>query len=133
MVMNKPSLINLAVQARTRKNLLAGMLAAFQEQENMDEQALATYLSCGVADLPRLALCHRPRPAPKFRGDVEKIAEYSHVSFVQLAKLIRAVEARETDSHVPTIYSQTLLAARDHDGEELPASNDDDDNGNTEQ
>jgi hypothetical protein len=111
----KPSLDHLALLAKERPNLLAGVLHLYKEQEGLDDQQLAVLLGCEVEALPRLALCERPRPAPHFREDVERIATYIHADMLQLAMLIRAAETREAFSHRPGAAPPTLLAARDHD------------------
>jgi hypothetical protein len=111
----KPSLDRLALLAKERPNLLAGPLHLYKEQEGLDDRQLAAMLSCEIEALARLALCERPRPAPHFREDVERIAAYIHADMLQLAMLIRAAEAREAFSHRPGAAPPTLLAARDHD------------------
>src|SRR6266487_6832551 len=117
---NSPSLERLAQLARGRPNLLAGALMLYKEQEGLDDEQLAALLGCEPAALSRLALCERPRPAPHFREDVERIAAYIHADMLQLAMLIRAAEAREAFSHRSDVTPPALLAARDHDeAEEL--------------
>src|SRR5258706_3924975 len=111
----KPSLDRLALLAKERPNLLAGPLHLYKEQEGLDDRQLAAMLSCEIEALARLALCERPRPAPHFREDVERIAAYIHADMLQLAMLIRAAEAREAFSHRPRAAPPALLAAREHD------------------
>jgi len=114
----KPSLDRLALQAKERPKLLAGPLHLYKEQEGLDDRQLAAMLRCEIEALARLALCERPRPAPHFREDVERIAAYIHADMLQLAMLIRAAESREAFSHKPGATAPTLLAARDHDESE---------------
>jgi hypothetical protein len=116
----KPSLDRLAQLAQERPTLLAGPLQLYKEQEGLDDQQLAAMLGCKLETIPRLALCERPRPAPHFREDVERIASYIHADMLQLAMLIRAAESREALSHRPGTTQPTLLAARDHDESEDP-------------
>ncbi len=111
----KPSLDRLVQLAQERSNLLAGPLHLYKEQEGLDDQQLASLLKCELEALPRLALCERPRPAPHFREDVERIAAYIHADMLQLAMVIRAAEAREALSHSSGMAPPTLLAARDLD------------------
>ncbi len=111
----KPSLDRLARLAQERPNLLAGPLQLYKEQEGVDDQHLATMLKCELEAILRLALCERPRAAPHFREDVERIAAYIHADTLQLAMLIRAAESREALSHRNEAVQPTLLAARDHD------------------
>lgn len=114
------SLHRLALLARTRPALLANILALYQEQEELSDEQLATLLQCDVESLPKLALCERPREAPYFRQDVERIAAYIHADVKQLANVLRAAEARAALQQRSGITSPTLLAARDHeeDGED---------------
>lgn len=125
---NSPSLERLAQLAQRRPNLLAGALMLYKEQEGLDNEQLAALLVCEPAALSRLALCERPRPAPHFREDVERIAAYIHADLMQLAMLIRAAESREALSKGPGETSPALLAARDYEefeevrtGEEEPS------------
>jgi hypothetical protein len=111
-----PSLERLAQLAQGRQNLLAGPLKLYKEQEGLDDEQLAALLRCEPAALSRLALCERPRPAPRFREDVERIATYIHADLMQLAMLIRAAESREALSKKPGETSPALLAARDYEG-----------------
>lgn len=125
---NSPSLERLAQLAQRRPNLLAGALMLYKEQEGLDDEQLAALLGCEPAALSRLALCERPRPAPHFREDVERIATYIHADLMQLAMLIRAAESREALSKRLGETSPALLAARDYEefgevrtGEEEPS------------
>ncbi len=110
-----PSLERLAQLAQGRPNLLAGALMLYKEQEGLDDEQLAALLRCEPAALSRLALCERPRPAPRFREDVERIATYIHADLMQLAMLIRAAESREALSKKPGETSPALLAAGDYE------------------
>lgn len=121
-----PSLDRLALLAQGRPNLLAGPLALYKEQEKLDDQQLAAMLGCEPAALLRLALCERPRPAPYFRQDVERIANYIHADMMQLAMLIRAAESREALRQKPNATSPTLLAARDYEDFEESSIEDED-------
>ncbi len=119
--MNKcsPSLSRLALLAQGRPNLLALPLILYQDQENLDDQQLAAKLGCSVDMLTNLALCERPRPAPHFREDVERIAHYIQADSMQLAMVIRAAESREALRQHTRItrnrVQRTLLAARDNE------------------
>src|SRR5437879_4078179 len=103
-----PSLERLALLAQGRPNLLAVSLSLYKEQEGLDDQQLATLLGCAIEALPRLALCERPRPAPHFREDVERIADYIHADIMQLAMVIRAAESREALRQRPGTASPAL-------------------------
>ena len=114
----RPTLDRLAVLARERPNLLAGPLHLYKEQEGLNDEQLAALLGCELAALPRLALCERPRSAPHFRADIERIASYIHADMLQLAMVIRAAETREALSSRPATSRPALLAARDNDESE---------------
>lgn len=111
----RPSLDRLAQLAQERPNLLAGPLRLYKEQEGLDDRQLAAMLGCDVDALARLALCERPRPAPHFGKDIERIAEYVQADMWTLARVIRAAETRETLSSREGTALPTLLAARDND------------------
>ncbi len=114
----RPTLERLAILARERSNLLAGPLHLYQEQEGLNDEQLAALLGCDTSVLHRLALCERPRPAPHYREDVERIAEYIRADMLQLARVIRAAETREALSSQPGTFRPGLLAARDNDESE---------------
>ena len=114
----RPSLDRLALLAQGRPNLLAGPLALYKEQEGLDDKQLASMLGCEVEAVPRLALCERPRSAPHFREDIERIAGYIHADVMQLAMLIRAAESREALRSGANAVSPGLLAARDNEEDE---------------
>jgi hypothetical protein len=119
--MNKysPSLSRLVMLAQGRPSLLALPLILYQDQEDLDDQQLAAGLGCSVDMLTRLALCERPRPAPHFREDVERIAHYIQADPMQLAMAIRAAESREAlrqrAGAAQDRVQRTLLAARDNE------------------
>ncbi len=122
----KPELARLARLARTEDNLLAPLLAAYQQYEMLDDDKLAEFLRCSTNALPRLALCKQPRPAPDFRNDIMRIAGFAGVDARQLATLIRAVQSRQALRKMPNVSetkhsdqqarqtTSLLLAARDH-------------------
>lgn len=126
----RPSLERLALLALGRPNLLAGPIALYQEQEGLDDQQFAAMLGCDIEALPKLALCERPRPAPHFRADVERIARYIHADTLQLAVLIRAAESREALGSRQKAALPALLAARDH---EAPEESEEDEAGPTDE
>ncbi len=111
----QPSLTRLAHLARERSNLLASLLAEYQDLVGLDDAALAMFLRCDAKGLSRLALCSRPRSVPDFRSDVDRIATYIPCDPRQLAILVRAVETRQALRQAPPSRSSMLLAARDRD------------------
>ena len=116
-----PSLDRLALLARARPNLLAGSLARYQEQEGLDSRQLAARLGCEVEALARLARCERPRSAPYFARDAERIADYIHADLKRLVQVLRAIEVREAlsgNANTKRAVGPALLAARDYDEDE---------------
>ena len=108
------TLDRLALLARERPGLLARPLMLYKEQEGLDDRQLAGLLGCDTEAIARLALCQRPRQAPHFAEDVERIARYIHADMLQLARLIRAAESREAlGTRQGSDGPPTLLAARD--------------------
>ncbi len=120
---HNPSLKRLAEMAEARPGLMSGLLMLFRRQESMDEEQLAAFLECDRGDLPRLALCRRPRPAPRFRRDIEEIAAYAGADPTRLAKLVRAAEVGEALRGTPAEVRRPpmLLAARDHEPPQVEA------------
>ena len=85
-----PRLERLAHMARQRPTLLAGLLAIYQEQEDLTAGELADFLEGDIEALTPLSLCRCPRMEPgRFQSDVAQIADYAHVKATQLAKLIQ--------------------------------------------
>lgn len=113
-----PSLRRLALLAQQRPTLLAGLLALYKEQERLSDEQLAVLLHCDTEALPKLALCERPREAPHFREDVERIAAYISADGMQLARVIRAAESRAALQQRSGPSTPTLLAARDREDDD---------------
>lgn len=108
-----------AQRAEQRHFFVASALAAYRKLHGMNETDLASFLDCAPAALPRLALCRLPDTATaQFRPDVERIATYTGVNSLHLARLLREVEAttalqRLPQGQTPTPEQGFLLAARD--------------------
>jgi hypothetical protein len=114
-----------AQRAEQRHFFVASALAAYRKLHGMNETDLATFLDCAPAVLPRLALCRLPDTATaQFRPDVERIATYTGVNSLHLARLLREVEATTALQRLPqTPEHGFLLAARDrpHDPDAVEA------------
>lgn len=107
-----------ALRARTRPDFLAGLLAEYQEMNELDDAGLAAWLGCPTATLPRLALCLRPRdPAMRFQENLRQITEYTGVNSTRLARLVRAVDAVRAirGEEGEDASSGLLMAARDRE------------------
>ena len=116
-----PSLQHAARRAAHHPFFLAGVLLAYQEAHKMNDHALASFLGCAPDDLPRLALCRRPRAAPpEFRADLAHLAARFHLRAEQLANLLREVDALQSIQRQAAQAHGTqriLRAARDRDDE----------------
>lgn len=93
---------------------LAGALESYKEENDLDDAGLAAFLGCGPDDLPRLALCRRPREAT-FPQDVAHLARRFSLDGARLAQLVREVEVLEEFRGDEAAIS---MAARDRDGED---------------
>ncbi len=104
---------------------LASALAAYRRAEGLDASALAEFLGCAPADLPRLALCRKPGTL----GEAELNADVAHLvarfglhrlpfirllrqeAFLQAAAPPSVTAAFRTDAARPPL----LLAAQDRE------------------
>jgi hypothetical protein len=84
-----------AQRAKARPEYLGWILTRYIEREHISEAELATRLGSTHHDLPRLALCLRPR-AEHFADDIRQISTKFHIDATALAGIIRLVESLET-------------------------------------
>jgi len=84
-----------ARRAKARPNYLGWVLARYIERERLSETELATRLGSTPHDLPRLALCLRPR-AEHFADDIRQISTKFQIDATELAGIVRLVESLET-------------------------------------
>jgi len=132
-MIGKPSeaLVRAARRAGAQPFFLAHVFAVYQDSNNLDESALAHLLGCAENNLPRLALCHRPAAESEaFRAEVNHLASRFQLDSVQLASIIRQVDALQAlRYHLATDAqgSGMLRAARDRDELEQSKQENDDD------
>ena len=104
-----------AQRAGARPDYLGWVLARYIERERISEAELATRLGSSPDDLPRLALCLRPR-AEHFADDIRQISAKFRIDATALAGIVRLVESLETLAATnPTMLSAEaglLMAAR---------------------
>lgn len=118
---DKPVLSRIARLARAHPSYVAHALAQYQQDESLDDAALAAYLQCEESMLVRLALCGLPRPAPQFVDDVQRIAASTGANPMCLMRLLRTVEARhalrldDTPRLKSGEHGLPLAAARDRE------------------
>jgi hypothetical protein len=78
-------------RAQDRPAYVAWALVRVQARERLSDEALATRLGIATVDLPRLALCRRPRPE-QWDADLAQIATRFGLAPEPLAAVLRAVE-----------------------------------------
>jgi hypothetical protein len=128
----------LLIMSRLRNNPLymAYVLAAYQEQESLTDEALARELGMLPLLVLRLSLCRRPDALSlNFAEQVREIADFTLVDEAKLAHILRRVDAleklavrpkvsvaSENDTEPSHPLAGLLAAARDRyekdDGEE---------------
>jgi hypothetical protein len=84
-----------AHRAECRPEYLGWILRRYIEREHITDAELATRLGSIPHDLPRLALCLRPR-AEHFADDIRQISAKFHIDAIALAGIVRLVESLET-------------------------------------
>jgi hypothetical protein len=131
-------LAGLASRLQNNPAFMAHVLAAYQKQERLSDEALAAQLKSTPAMVVRLALCKRPdATSSKFADQVRQIAAYTGLDAAQLAQMIRqvdslarlseqpeATQSEGTGAKVEWFYPGLLAAARDRTeaAEDDPAS-----------
>jgi hypothetical protein len=104
-----------AQRAKARPDYLGWVLARYIERERISEAELAIRLGSTPHDLPRLALCLRPR-AEHFVDAIRQISTKFHIDATALAGIVRLVESLETLAamNAATLSAEAglLMAAR---------------------
>jgi hypothetical protein len=90
-----------ARRAQERPAYVAWALAQVQVREGLSDDVLAARLGIATVDLPRLALCLRPRP-DKWAEDLAQIATRFGLAPELLAAVLHAVETPGGPRHDPT-------------------------------
>jgi hypothetical protein len=80
---------------------MAWALARVQAREGLSDEALAARLGLATVDLPRLALCLRPRP-DQWAEDLAQIATRFSLDPEPLAAILSPVEAPTPRRQDPT-------------------------------
>ena len=94
-------LTHAARRAQDRSAYVAWALARVQVREGLSDEALAARLGLATVDLPRLALCLRPRP-DHWDEDLAQIAIRFGVASEPLAAILHVVETPTARRHDPT-------------------------------
>lgn len=120
-------LSGLAHRLQNNPDFMAQVLAAYQRQERLSDQALMAHLNTTSKMLTRLALCKKPDPnSPEFANQIRQIASYTEIEATQIANIVRQVESlqklteqsqpnvpQENTTHQPQLSKGLLAAARD--------------------
>ena len=124
---NKSKLAGLARRLQSDPRFMACALAAYREQEGLEEEELPQALGIIPEMLSRLALCKRPdTQSPEFAAQVREIADYTLADEVQLANLLRQIsgleklarrksDAAEKSEAAEPLMTGLLAVARDRD------------------
>lgn len=131
-------LAGLANRLRHDSAFMANVLATYQKQERLSDEALVAQLRSTPEMMVRLALCKRPEAtSSRFADQVRQIAAYTSLDAAQLAYIIRQVDSLAKLSEQPKVtrpgtsnaktarfYPGLLAAARDRTeaAEDDPAS-----------
>jgi hypothetical protein len=94
-------------------DFMAFVLKKYLETEKISEQELLSSLSCSLEDYYKLALCRVPKTdAQNFVERLNNISQYTHISTLELNKIIKRVDAilKFADS---SNNNTLLMAARD--------------------
>ena len=121
----------LALKLKENHDFLAWVLSTYQQKEHIDEERLVAQLKTTPEMLVRLALCKRPNPnSSTFASQIREISTYTNTDPIDLANIIRQVDALEIFSKIQNNKKEStetigrlvpglLAAARDKlDGEE---------------
>jgi hypothetical protein len=90
-----------ARRAQDQPAYVAWTLARVQAREGLSDKALAARLGLATVDLPRLALCLRPRP-DQWAEDLAQTATRFSLAPEPLAAVLHAVETPGGPRHDPT-------------------------------
>lgn len=131
-------LAGLASRLQNDPAFMASILAVYQKQERLSDEALVAQLRSTPEMMVRLALCKRPEAtSSRFADQVRQIAAYTNLDAAQLAQMIRqvdsltrlseqprATQSEATGAKTSRFYPGLLAAARDRTeaDEDDPAS-----------
>lgn len=134
-------LAELARRLRDNPTFMASILATYQRQERLSDDALAAQLQTTPEMVVRLALCKRPdASSPQFADQARQIATYTNTDAGQLAHIVRRVDSlmklvqkpkasqsEEVTTQRKHLYHGLMAAARDRTktSEDDPASAED--------
>jgi hypothetical protein len=113
------ALARAARRAEQQPFFLAGVLAAYQSANHLDDAGLADLLGCEISDLVSLALCRRPAAdSAQFGADIDHLARRFRLRGDRLVTIIRQVDALaalKQQLQVDGPRAGMLRAARDRD------------------
>src|SRR5690242_18160795 len=101
------------MRAEQESSFLAYDLARHVELSGEGRDGVAHWLEFDVARYDELALCRTPRRGADFRRDIEAVAALVGANAVELARIIRLVDALAAlSSATPSVVAPMLAAAR---------------------
>lgn len=112
-----------AIRARTWDRFMASALTRYQQEHELDDDALAGELELSAEKLTRLSLCLQPDPAAgRFREGIEQLVEYTGANMLALTRILREVQALQAldQAGLAAGPGSLAIAARDHTGEPAP-------------
>lgn len=116
----KVNLLGLAVdKVSSDKSFVAFLMKKYSEYENIPQQNLLSQLRCSEESYYKLCLCKAPDvEASDFLSRLNSISEYSHVSAIELNRVIKRANAILRLSEDEEQARNFLMAARDKHGDE---------------
>jgi hypothetical protein len=82
----------LAQRLRKDPGFMAHVLALYQQEKRIDDQALTQELRAFPEMIVRLALCKRPQAGTSFAVQVRELSDYTLIDEVALERIIRKVD-----------------------------------------
>jgi hypothetical protein len=107
-------------KASMDKDFVAYYLNRYLEIEQVTQQQVINALNCPLEDYYKLGLCKAPAVESKdFLQRLTDISIYSHISAIELNKIIKRVNSIEKISNIDTETKPAyLMAARDKNKKE---------------
>lgn len=100
---------NLASRLKENRDFFAWALSIYQQKEHIDNERLIAELKTTPEMFVRLALCKCPnRNSSTFVSQIREISTYTNTDPIDLAYIIRYVDALETLSKIPAKNKESI-------------------------
>jgi len=100
----------LVAKLKENHDFLAWVLSTYQQEEHINDERLIGQLKTTPEMLVRLALCKCPNPnSPAFAPQIREISTYTNTDPIDLANIIRQVDALENLSKIPNKESTETI------------------------